>query len=644
MKYYFFRTSNEMRDGQMKPTLRALPGQTFEDGTPVDTTLNVSAPKGKGEGMYGSREDYPLGTIFGCDFLSPNQDNRSPYYTVYGAPGDVPNFRPVSDDPNFKYLDSNHKDDKMNLAYTAFKNGIAMDNFDEEEDEEKPKGTTTFSPADENGIARGKIASWTERYLGQREDEAHMFADWIKKLFADKKVTLPSRIVMSQVEGTFNNLYEMGETIDTIASRSRFETFLQECGLTYEDFTAYKEGPHKKYLYHIYAEHTNQKKCTAIERNPDNPEELLDASVMICQAHNSQSGKLSSSTGADTLKNLKKALKAGWTLDELLDPDNLKKADSYPEYTKALADGIIPVPERTYAPGASFIEMLLADKKNAKPKDKDGFHVEDIVWKVLVNNLYSKTNTLLMGPTGSGKTEIIKRLCQQTGTPLTIIQMGTISDPNVQLVGKMDIDSMNVGTKFDWAEFALAIQRPGIILLDELNRIPKNGENLLLSCLDDTRELPATEAKSSDQRTIKVHPDCIFFATANIGNEYTGTKSIDRALRDRFMALKMKYMDVATEKKILMSRYGISDADANNIAFVANQIRIKASKEDMPAVSTRETLLSAKLVKNGFTCLEAMELSFLPMYEEGSGPTDATSEMAQIKTIIASRFNNQKSK
>ena len=434
MKLYFFKTSNEMRGGKMKPTLRALPGQTFEDGTPVDTNLNVKAPKGEGQGAYGSREDYPIGTVFCSDYLANNSDDRAPYYTVYSIFGGTPNFHPVSDDPNFNYVEPGHKSETMNLAYVAFKNGMGMEESTEQEDER---------------------------------------------------------------------------------------------------------------------------------------------------------------------------------------------------------------PDTT---GESFIDQLLADKRNARPKDKDGFHVDSLIWKVLVNNLYSKTNTLLLGPTGSGKTEIIKRLCRQTNTPLTIISMGTISDPNVQLVGKMDIDSINAGTKFDWADFALAIQRPGVILLDELNRIPKNGENLLFSCLDDTRELPASEAKSSDQRVIKVHPECIFFATANIGGEYTGTKNIDRALRDRFMPVRMGYLDIATEKKILMARYGINNLDANNISFVANQIRIKALKDDLPAVSTRETLLCAKLVKNGFRCLEAMELVFLPMYDEGYGPFDPTSEMAQIKTIIASRFNNQQIK
>ena len=644
MKYYFFKTSNEMREGKMKPTLRALPGQVFEDGTPVDTNLNVKAPKAKGQSVYGSREDYPIGTVFCCDHLEVNTDNRAPYYTVYKSQQEVPNFHPVSDDPCFKYINESHKDDMMNLAYMAYKSAQEIKEFTEPEEEAYKETTASLSPADENGFARDKITGWAERYQGQREDESYMFGEWMKKLFADKKISLPSRIVMGQLEETFNALYEMGETIDTLASRTRFEAYLQQAGLTYGDFGVFKDGPHKKYLEHITEEHNEHAKCSATERNPENAEELLDASVMLCRAHDQQSGKISSPANPYILKNLKKALKSGWTLDEMLDPENLKKADSYDEYAKALADGTIPAPERLCTPGTSFIETLLADKRNAKPKDKDGFHVDSLIWKVLVNNLYSKTNTLLLGPTGSGKTEVIKRLCQQTGTPLTIVPMGTISDPNVQLVGKLDIDSSTGGTKFDWAEFALAIQRPGVILLDEINRIPKNGENLLFSCLDDTRMLPASEAKSSDQRTIEVHPECIFFATANIGNEYTGTKSIDRALRDRFMAVRMKYLNIATEKKILMARYGINDVDANNISFVANQIRIKAMKDDLPAVSTRETLLCARLVKNGFECLEAMELVFLPMYDEGYGQYDATSEMAQIKTIIASRFNNQKRK
>ena len=44
-KFYFFKTSMEVRGGVNKNTLRALPGQFFDDGVAISTTFNVQSPK-----------------------------------------------------------------------------------------------------------------------------------------------------------------------------------------------------------------------------------------------------------------------------------------------------------------------------------------------------------------------------------------------------------------------------------------------------------------------------------------------------------------------------------------------------------------------------------------------------------------------
>ena len=219
--------------------------------------------------------------------------------------------------------------------------------------------------------------------------------------------------------------------------------------------------------------------------------------------------------------------------------------------------------------------------------------------------------------------------------------MGTITDPTEQLVGQQRIRVTDQGHDeiyYDWAEFALAIQKPGVIILDEINRIPKNGENMLFSCLDGTRELSAAGAGSNEQRTIKVHPECVFFATANIGSIFTATKQIDAALMNRFVTHEVDYLPMAIETKILKTRTGVEDEDAKNISFVAKSIRDMYRKEEIDnVVSTRETLRCASLVKDGFTCLEAMELCFLPIFENGDGESDR----AKVKKVIMARFNTK---
>lgn len=645
MRYYFFQTSQQMRDGIMKPTLRALPGQTFPDGTPVDTEINVQAPKEAGSSAGGVRLDYPDGTFFCSDHLEQvTKKTGTVYYTV--NEGELTHdFHPVSDDPKFKYKKPSHCDNAMNAAFTLFKAGIYDPDLDDAQEQPAASAPATayYTPADENGNARPENKDWKERYQGQLQDEMQMFGKWLRGLFAERKVMLPSRIVVTTMQDTFEKLYRTGETIDTLASRPRFDAFLKKEGLDYSDFEIRKDGPLKKYLSFIEEEHDKRSLCSAVERNAASRDELADALTMVVAAHENVTG-LGSPAGPAERDNLKKAFDAGWTLDDLLDPDNLKQAGSIQEYTSKLASGAIALPQRYNVSGASMIESLLADKTLRKPGDSTGFHVEDNIWKQLIWAFNKKKNVLLMGPTGSGKTQIVKLLCEKTGTPLTIIQMGTITDPTEQLVGKMDLDSLAGGTKFDWAPFAMAIQKPGVILLDEVNRIPRNGENMLFSCLDDTRCLPAYGAKLSDVREIPVHKDCMFIATANIGDEYTGTKEIDAALNTRFFPkLEMNYMTQAQETTILMRREDISKEDASNIAFIANRIRIMAQKGELQnGVSTRETLQCAEMIHDGFSVIDSMESAFLPMFDAGGGPTDATSERAQVKQIIAQRFSNSK--
>lgn len=645
MKYFFFQTLIEECGGEAKTRLRALPGQTFEDGSPVSTTLNVQAPKEPGSSPYGSRMEYPLGTYFASDHLETSNSESVIFYTVYLNLKKTPNFHPVADTPDFRYVAPEHEDAKMNAAFALFKAGI--DPFEAETGAEEESGgnenqAAIYTPADENGIARAADPNWKERYQGQIEEESQMFGKWLRGLFSERGVPLPNRIVMNTVQDTFEKLYKTGESIDTLASRTRFDAFLKAEKICFDDFAILKDGPLKKYISWIEKEHDSRKVCSAQKRDVQIPGDLGDAVTMISDAHCSTTGFTSVVYDQDR-DNIKKAFEAGWELNDLIDPENLKKGKDIREYAEKLATGAIPLPEKFIANEASYIDMLLSDKKNRKPRDKDGFHVDERVWKILLENLNRKRNTLLTGPSGSGKTEIVRRLCEQTGTPFTIIQMGSITDPTEQLVGKMDIDSLTGGTVFDWADFALAIQKPGVVLLDEVNRIPKNGENTLFSCLDGTRELSAAGAKTSDRRTIKVNPDCCFFATANIGDEFTGTKQIDGALKTRFMQVELDYMTQGDEVKILMARTGVNKDDATNIAFVANKIRTMARKGEVQvSISTRETITCAELVHDGFSVLDAIGLTFLPLYDAGYGNGDSNSERTQIKQVISQRFGNRK--
>ena len=264
----------------------------------------------------------------------------------------------------------------------------------------------------------------------------------------------------------------------------------------------------------------------------------------------------------------------------------------------------------------SMLLQLKADKKLSTPTIEDeGFHISEKDWYLLVRNIKSKVNTMMVGPSGTGKTELVMLACKKLGIDCHVYDMGSMYDPVAGLLGVHRLQKGGESV-FDYAKFTLDIQKPGVILLDELSRAPVTTNNILFPCLDSRRMLPVEMAGGDELRSIAVHPDCVFIATANVGAEYTGTMSMDRALVGRFFPLELDYMPLDSEVQVLTKRCGILPAEAENIASVAGTVRSLYGKQEISCtISTRETLAAARLVADGWSSLEAMELTFLPLFE-----------------------------
>ena len=288
----------------------------------------------------------------------------------------------------------------------------------------------------------------------------------------------------------------------------------------------------------------------------------------------------------------------------------------------------------TEAPKAfSMLEMLSSERRYVTPTvDSDGFSISDDNWRLLLRNILTGTNTMMIGPTGTGKTELVMLACRKLGIECNVYNMGTIFDPISELLGVHRL--VGGSSTFDYAKFAKDVQKPGVILLDELSRAPVTTNNVLFPCLDSRRVLPVDMAGGDDLRVIPLHPKCVFVATANVGSEYTGTMSMDRALVGRFFPLELGYMESEEEKKGLVKRHGISESDARNIVTVAATVRSKhAATELSSSLSTRETLMAARLISDGWSAQKAMELTFLPLFEG----TKVEGERAVVMQIILSR-------
>lgn len=247
--------------------------------------------------------------------------------------------------------------------------------------------------------------------------------------------------------------------------------------------------------------------------------------------------------------------------------------------------------------------------------EKGGYYVNHDDWYLLLRNITNQVNTLLIGPSGTGKTTLVMLACEKLGIKCHVYDMGSMYDPVAGLLGVHRLQKGGVSV-FDYAKFTRDIQEPGVVLLDELGRAPVTSNNILFPCLDSRRTLPVEIAGGDDLRSIKVNPDCCFIATANVGSEYTGTMSLDRALVGRFFPLELDYMPRDMEEQVLVKRCRIPRITAKNIVSVANNIRSLYKKQELSnSLSTRETLMCAELVADGWSVLRAMELVFMPLFD-----------------------------
>lgn len=269
----------------------------------------------------------------------------------------------------------------------------------------------------------------------------------------------------------------------------------------------------------------------------------------------------------------------------------------------------------TPARRGSYLEKLFRNEILSPPDIKDGFYVDKDIWYLLIRNLVNGVNTMMIGPTGSGKTSLVKIASEKIGKAFRVYDMGSMYDPVSGLLGVHRLSEGGVSV-FDYAKFTQDVQEEGVLLLDELSRAPVTTNNILFPCLDDRRSLPVEIAGTSDKRQIPVHEDCCFVATANIGAEYTGTMSMDKALVNRFFPIELDYLPPSQEQRILQIRTGIDKADSINVVKIAENIRNMFKKQEVSSsISTRETLMVAELVSDGWSVMKALELVMLPLFE-----------------------------
>lgn len=292
----------------------------------------------------------------------------------------------------------------------------------------------------------------------------------------------------------------------------------------------------------------------------------------------------------------------------------------------------IPIAEGIDVPeGHQEILDFIHTSYKLKPKS---LVMKELKWKYLIRSAVRGKNIMMTGQSGCGKTMSAKALVRALDRPDFYFNMGATQDPRATLIGNVQFKPES-GTWLAESLFVRAIQTPNaVILLDELTRAHPDAWNILMPVLDEGQRYLRLDEKE-DQATIKVAEGVTFVATANIGNEYTATRQLDKALMDRFTTIEMDILNDEEEAGLLKYMFpSVEEKLLEDIASIAHLTRVESTNDSArieSGVSTRTSVELAGLMFDGFKLEDAAEITIYPQYDAAGG---VDSERTFVKQIV----------
>lgn len=220
-------------------------------------------------------------------------------------------------------------------------------------------------------------------------------------------------------------------------------------------------------------------------------------------------------------------------------------------------------------------------------------------------------NVAAFGDSGAGKTTLFQKFAQHEGYKFVRINCALMSDTQ-EWFGTLG--AVSGSTVFTHSPFIEALQAGGhVIILDEFNRIEPWVANALFPLLDDAR------ATTFRDMAFAAAPPLLFAMTMNIGEHFTGTFSIDAALKNRAaMAIHVEFPSPDREVQILRRRYDtLSPTNASSIVKVMQALRKTAREGNLSIdLSPRTSLNIASIVILGCKISEAFHYGVINLAEE----------------------------
>ncbi len=288
--------------------------------------------------------------------------------------------------------------------------------------------------------------------------------------------------------------------------------------------------------------------------------------------------------------------------------------------------------------GTKSIREIIDNSYDFKPAD---IMIDKLKWKFLVRNVLKSKNIMMTGASGAGKTVTAQAVAKAMKREFFYFNLGATQDPRSTLIGNTYF-SKERGTYFVESLFVKAIQTPNaVILLDELSRAHPEASNILMPVLDKKQRYLRLDEQEG-QPTIDVAEGVSFIATANIGSEYTSTRTFDRATKDRFVIIEMEMLTAEQEVELLKVTFEEEMKDEKLLSHVDILTKIsEAVRNDWrdgevtTMFSTRMVIECTESLIDGFKLMEALEVTLLPLFDaDGGADSDRTKVMQIIQKFI----------
>ena len=191
--------------------------------------------------------------------------------------------------------------------------------------------------------------------------------------------------------------------------------------------------------------------------------------------------------------------------------------------------------------------------------------------EAIVAALAAGKNILLEGPPGTSKSTILRIISKKCGRPFYLVEGSSDLTPQ-KLIGIFDpAKVLSEGFKpecFDPGPLTLAMEKGGILYIEEFNRLPEEVANVLITAAEE-RELNIAR-----YGVVRANPLFRIICAMNPYDD-VGTRQVSRALLDRFIRLKMDYQSREEEIEIVRKRTKVNQYKLIELAVdIARETRL----------------------------------------------------------------------